>query len=192
LVKLFGSPFDYNLIHRCDKIVKFISIYQPELKSHLTEKSSTFENAIQGLFNKQSIELLVINLYGMFTGLGIHGLTHITNEHGIFQSLYNSIKKELQVHVENFKSAINVIDENEFTCDPAQASHQRLLAFKYDDVQQRLIKNVTLLTKLEHPGLKQYESLVNLLRQRVEKDKEVLFSVNEIKKLDRDIDLKEW
>lgn len=128
----------------------------------------------------------------MFTGLGVHGLTHITNEQGVFQSLHNSLKKELQVHVDNFKSAINVIDETEFTCDPAQASHQRLLAFKYDDVQQRLIKNVTLLTKLEHPGLKKYESLVNLLRQRVEKDKEVLFSVNEIKKLDRDIDLKEW
>lgn len=128
----------------------------------------------------------------LFTGLGIHGLTHITNEQGVFQSLYSSLRKELQFHVDNFKIAINVIDETEFNCDPAQASHQRLLTFKYDDVQQRLIKNMTLLTKLEHPGFKQYESLLNLLRQRVEKDKEVLFSVNEIKKLDQDVDLKEW
>lgn len=87
-----------------------------------------------------------------------------------------------------------MIDETELAAngDPAQASHQRLLAFKYEDVQQRLIENKTLLTKLEQPGQKQLDSLLAHLRQRVERDKEVLFSVNEIKKLDRDVDLKEW
>lgn len=86
-----------------------------------------------------------------------------------------------------------MIDETELTgsCDPAQASHQRLLAYKYDDVQQRLIQNKTLLTKLEQPG-KQLDSLLGHLRHRIEKDKEVLVAVNEIKKLDRDVDLKEW
>lgn len=84
-----------------------------------------------------------------------------------------------------------MIDESDDS-DPAHASHQRLLAYKYDDVQQRLIHNKTLLTKLEQPGLRQLDGLVGHLRQRVERDKEVLFSVNEIKKLDRDVDLKEW
>lgn len=48
LVKLFGNPFDYNLIQRCDKLVKFIGVYQPDLKIQLIDKSGSFESAIQG------------------------------------------------------------------------------------------------------------------------------------------------
>lgn len=87
-----------------------------------------------------------------------------------------------------------MIDETESTVnnDPAHASHQRLLAFKYDDIQIRLIDNKILLTKLESPGLKQLGLLIDTLKTRVEKDKEVLLCVNQIRKLDRDVDLKEW
>lgn len=128
------------------------------------------------------------------SGLGIHGLTHSTNENGNFISLHSALKRELQFHIETYKLAINVIDENETASnpDPALASHQRLLAFKYDDIQKRLIDNKTLLTRLEAPGLKQLETLVDNLKKRVEKDKEVLVCVNQIKKLDGDVDLKEW
>lgn len=48
LVKLFGNPFDNNLVQRCDKLVKFIGNYQPDLKTQLSTKSSSFESAIQG------------------------------------------------------------------------------------------------------------------------------------------------
>ena len=87
-----------------------------------------------------------------------------------------------------------MIDETESTLssDPAQASHQRLLALKYDDIQKRLIDNKTLLTKLESPALKQLTDLIDNLRMRVEKDKNVLLCVNQIKKTDHDVDLKEW
>lgn len=87
-----------------------------------------------------------------------------------------------------------MIDETETSAnsDPAQASHQRLLALRYDDVQKRLIDNKTLLTKLENPGLKQLDTLILNLKKRVDKDKELLLCVNEIKKMDRDVDLKEW
>lgn len=116
------------------------------------------------------------------------------NEQGNFISLQSALKRELQLHIETYKLAINVIDEVETSTnsDPALASHQRLLAFKYDDIQKRLIENKILLTKLETPGLKQLDVLIENLRNRVEKDKEVLVSVNQIKKLDKDADLKEW
>jgi hypothetical protein len=66
------------------------------------------------------------------------------------------------------------------------------LNFKYDDIQKRLIDNKILLTKLETPGLKQLNVFIDNLKKRVDKDKEVLLSVNQIKKMDRDVDLKEW
>lgn len=96
--------------------------------------------------------------------------------------------------METYKLAINVIDETESTVntDPAHASHQRLLAFKYDDIQKRLIDNKILLTKLESPGLKELGLLIDTLKTRVDKDKDALLCVNQIRKLDRDVDLKEW
>jgi predicted ribosome quality control (RQC) complex YloA/Tae2 family protein len=121
-------------------------------------------------------------------------LTHSTNEQGNFISLHLALKRELQFHIDTYKLAINIIDETETTpsTDPAQSSHQRLLNFKYDDIQKRLIDNKILLTKLETPGLKQLDAFVDNLRKRVDKDKEVLLGVNQIKKMDRDVDLKEW
>lgn len=109
-------------------------------------------------------------------------------------SIHSALKRELQLHIETYKHAINIIDETETSTitDPAQASHQRLLAFKYDDIQKRLIDNKILLTKLETPGLRQLDALVDNLRKRVDKDKEVLVCVNQIKNLDRDVNLKEW
>ncbi|CRK92090.1 CLUMA_CG005657, isoform A [Clunio marinus] len=174
LVKLFGSPCDYSLIRRCEKLIGLIGIWKPEMKAMLKEREGSFESAIQGL--------------------GLHGLTHITNENGKFISLRSALRRELQFHIDTYKLAINVIDETETSADsdPAQASHQRLLAFKYDDIQKRLIDNKILLTKLEVPGLKQLHNLLDNLRERVEKDKEVLICVNQVKNRDRDVDLKEW
>lgn len=68
--------------------------------------------------------------------------------------------------------------------NPAQSSHQRLLAISYNDIQQRLIDNKTLLTILEKPALKQLATLVENLSQRVESDKEVLLCVGQIKRID--------
>lgn len=118
----------------------------------------------------------------------------MTNESGNFLSLHAALRRELQFHIDTYKLAINVIDETETATasDPAQASHQRLLAYKYDDIQKRLIDNKILLTKLETPGLKQLNTFVENLKARVEKDKDALVCVNQIKNKDHDIDLKEW
>jgi hypothetical protein len=128
------------------------------------------------------------------TGLGYHGLTHLTNEHGNFISLHSAIRRELQLHIETYKHAINIIDETEShaTSDPQHSSHQRLLSYKYDDIQKRLINNKVLLTKLEVHSLKRLHEFIDQLRERVEKDKEALVCLNHIKKFDRDVNFKEW
>lgn len=108
----------------------------------------------------------------------------------IFRS---ALRSALHIRVETYKLAIALIDESETPDnDPAHSSHQRLLAFKFDDVQKRLIENKILLTKLETPGLKQLDVFYEDLKNRVEKDKEVLVSISHIKKLDRDVCLKDW
>jgi TfoX/Sxy family transcriptional regulator of competence genes len=126
--------------------------------------------------------------------LGYHGLTHETDVHGNFISLQSAIKSSLQLHIETYKHAMTNIDECESQGhnDPAQSSHQRLLSLKYDDIQRRLISNKTLLTKLEVPSLRRLNELIGKLSERVEKDKEALVCLNLIKKVDRDVNLKEW
>lgn len=127
-------------------------------------------------------------------GLGFHGLTHLTNQNGNFISIQSAIKSSLQQHIETYKHAINIIDESDSPSitDPATSSHQRLLSFKYDDIQKRLIGNKTLLTKLEVPALRQLSELIENLKERVEKDKEALVCLNHIKKYDKDVNFKEW
>ncbi|XP_070490336.1 uncharacterized protein [Chironomus tepperi] len=173
LVKLFGSPYEYTLMKKCEKLVLYIGLWKSEMKCELKEKENLMETAIQGL--------------------GFHGLTHLTNENGNFISLQSAIKSSLQLHIETYKHAINIIDESDShsNSDPANSSHQRLLSLKYDDIQKRLICNKTLLTKLEVPSLRQLYELVENLKQRVEKDKEALVCLNHIKKYDKDVNFKE-
>lgn len=93
----------------------------------------------------------------------------------------------MQRHIDTYKIAIHKLDELSpvtVTQDPAQSSHQRLLAISHSDIQQRLIDNKTLLTILDKPVLKQLCQLVDNLSQRVQNDKEVLFCVGQIKRID--------
>lgn len=48
LVKLFGSPCDYNLIRKCEKLVSFIGTWKPDMKVLLKEKGDSLESAVQG------------------------------------------------------------------------------------------------------------------------------------------------
>lgn len=48
LVKLFGSPCDYNLIRKCEKLIGFIGAWKPDMKILLKEKGDSLEGAIQG------------------------------------------------------------------------------------------------------------------------------------------------
>uniref|UniRef100_A0A1B0CUS3 Mitochondria-eating protein n=1 Tax=Lutzomyia longipalpis TaxID=7200 RepID=A0A1B0CUS3_LUTLO len=165
LVKLFGNPHESGLRQRCSKLIESIGTWSPTIRDILRERRRALDQAIQGL--------------------GIHGLT--SDQSGSLTALHTALKTELQRHVDTYKAAIHKLDElSPVTIhqDPAQSSHQRLLAINYDDLQQRLIDNKTVLTLLDKPALKQLGQLVDALSQRVQCDKEVLFCIGEIKRSD--------
>lgn len=60
LVKLFGSPCEYNLIRKCEKLVGLIAAWKPEIKSLLIHKESSLEGAVQGRHTALSTELIEI------------------------------------------------------------------------------------------------------------------------------------
>lgn len=49
LVKLFGSPYEYTLMKKCEKLVLYIGLWKSEIKCELKEKEKLMETAIQGL-----------------------------------------------------------------------------------------------------------------------------------------------
>ncbi|XP_040175537.1 uncharacterized protein LOC120908522 isoform X1 [Anopheles arabiensis] len=165
LVKLFSNPHETGLRQRCMKLAQAIGIWQPSLRESLLARRKQLDQAIQGL--------------------GVHGLT--ADQTGSLISLHVALKNELQRHIDTYKAAIHKLEElSPVTShqDPAQSSHQRLLAIGYGDIQQRLIDNKTLLTMLDKPALKQLAQLVENLSQRVQNDKEVLFCVGQIRRTD--------
>lgn len=135
----------------------------------------------QSTYTKLKIRYLYQNR--MFLGLGCHGLT--TDASGLTH-LHAALKVELQHHIDAYKSALHRLDElglvTNDTKKPIDASHQRLLSLNYDEVQQRLIDNTTLLTMLDKPVLKQLRPCIDTLGSRVQSDKEVLFCVSQLKR----------
>lgn len=166
LVKLFGNPHESGLRQRCTKLIQSICLWQPELRDLLATRRRELDQAVQGL--------------------GLHGLT--ADSANALSSLHITLKSELHRHIDTYKVALQKIDElSAITVnpDPAFSSHQRLLAIGYGDIQQRLIDNKTLLTVLEKPALKQLHQLVDNLAARVQNDKEVLYAVGQIKRIDQ-------
>lgn len=116
--------------------------------------------------------------------MGCHGLTA---DAGGLTHLHGALKAELSHHIEAYKSGLHKLDELGLTTNtlkkPVDASHHRLLSLHYEDVQQRLIDNTTLLTVLDKPTLKQLKVLIDTLTVRVQNDKEALFCISQLKRL---------
>lgn len=99
-----------------------------------------------------------------------------------------ALKVELQRHIDAYKTTLHTLDELGLLTStdnkrPVDASHQRLLSLHHADVQQRLIDNKTLLTMLDKPCLQQLRPLIDMLAQRVQNDKEALFCVTQLKRV---------
>lgn len=167
LVKLFGfSAQEAGLRQRCSKLIQALGIWQPEIRDVLIERRKAHDVAVQGL--------------------GIHGLRNDGSAGGLV-SLHSALKAEMQRHVDLYKGVIHKLDELSLVTinpDVAHSSHQRLLSISQANIQQRLIDNKTLLTAIDKPELKQLPELIDCLKQRVQNDKEILFSVGEIRRID--------
>lgn len=126
-------------------------------------------------------------------GLGQHGLVGTCDESLL--SLHDALKVQFEVVHKTYTDALGKLDSlkghsghgshgksNPFKAPIAQ-SHQRQLSLKASEIQERLIKNKTLLNVVE-PTLENHslEVLLGILQRRIELDKEVLFQFTQLKK----------
>ena len=127
-------------------------------------------------------------------GLGQHGLGG-TSEGGLVY-LHLALKQEFDKVRRLYEGALEKLENLALLNNgaskqiqtigqkaPIAQSHQRQLSLKASEIQERLIKNKTLLNVIE-PTLENtsLEVLLGILQQRIELDKECLFQFTQVKK----------
>ena len=163
----FCGPF----ISSCKKLLTVLLAAEPRARRVLAERKNAIMKAIEGL--------------------GQHGL--IGDSDGGLVYLHVALKLEFEKVRKSYEEAISKIEDLSLAQMPkgkaaqSQApiaqSHQRQLSIKSSEVQERLIKNKTLLNVIE-PTLENtsLEVLLGILQQRIELDKECLFQFTQVKK----------
>ncbi len=157
----------------CKNILKIIAYVHPKVRQKLKLR----QNAL-----RQSVK-----------GLGSHGL--VDTSEAKLMNLHDALKIEFQKMSQQLKVAILKLEELSLAhrtpiCSsvtkgpaPTSASHQRLLQVNQLEVQERLIKNKTLLNVVEPAMTNNFlASLLHTLEKRIETDKEVLFNFTELRK----------
>lgn len=171
----FCGPF----ISSCKRLLAVLLAAEPRLRKVLSERRRSLIKAIEGL--------------------GQHGLIGTSDEQLV--NLHNALRQEFVRVQKAYSEGIQKLEALNLanggangggghggTHDatgpaPVAQSHQRQLSLKANEVQERLIKNKTVLNVVE-PTLENtsLEILLGILQQRIELDKECLFQYTQIKK----------
>lgn len=165
----FCGPF----ISSCKRLLTVLLAAEPRARRVLAERKKALMKAIEGL--------------------GQHGLVG-TSEGGLVY-LHVALKQEFEKVQKSYVGALEKLEnlalihngsKNIQTIGnkaPIAQSHQRQLSLKAQEIQERLIKNKTLLNVIE-PTLENtsLEVLLGILQQRIELDKECLFQFTQVKK----------
>ena len=129
-------------------------------------------------------------------GLGQHGMVNSSGEGGCqtLIALHDGLRLEFIKVKEQFAAAVGKLEQlalaskepltntGQGKAAPVLISHQRQLSLSLAQVQERLIKNKTLLTAVDPAlGCTSLQLLIEILQRRIEQDKEVLFQFNTIK-----------
>lgn len=173
----FCGPF----ISSCKRLLSVLITTEPRVTKILAERKKALQKAIEGL--------------------GQHGMVGTSDER--LMNLHDALKLEFE---KVQKSYINALEQLESLAlvnggksvkasqangakAPIAQSHQRQLSLKSDEIQERLIKNKTLLNVVE-PTLENtsLEVLLGILQQRIELDKECLFQYTQLRKETRAVD----
>ncbi|KAI5715338.1 hypothetical protein M8J77_014386 [Diaphorina citri] len=152
------------------KLIKVIVLSEPKLRKTLQLRKRILDKSVEGL--------------------GQHGLVGTSDE--TLTNLHDALKVEFQKLVDTYKNALLKLEELSLSGKingvikgpaPVNISHQRQLSLKQNDIQERLIKNKTLLNVIE-PVLenKSMAILLTILQRRVEYDKDVLFQFTQLRK----------
>ncbi|XP_047468775.1 uncharacterized protein LOC125024996 [Penaeus chinensis] len=171
----FCGPF----VTSCKKVLRVISRSEPKIRKTLQMRRKQLEKAIEGM--------------------GHHGLVGTSDES--LQSLHDALKLEFERVVKSYTQALEKLEElslsNKASVQrsishgpaPVQASHQRQLSITQEEVQQRLIKNKTLLNVVEPTlGNHSLDVLLGILQRRIEYDKESLFQFTQLRKEAKEVD----
>lgn len=131
-------------------------------------------------------------------GLGQHGM--VGTSENTLMNLHEALKLEFERVIHRYKSAVQKLDELSLAPKqpvtrsishgpaPIKASHQRQLSLRQDEIQERLIKNKTLLNVIE-PTLNNHtmNTLLSILQKRIETDKDALFQYTQLRKEVKDM-----
>lgn len=161
-------------VSTCKRLLSVLLNSEPRMKRVVAERKKALTKAIEGL--------------------GQHGLVGTSDESLL--SLHDALKVQFEVVHKTYTDALGKLDSlkghsgggghghksSQFKAPIAQ-SHQRQLSLKASEIQERLIKNKTLLNVVE-PTLENHslEVLLGILQRRIELDKEVLFQFTQLKK----------
>jgi hypothetical protein len=163
----FCGPF----ISSCKRLLTVILSAQPRARKILAERRRALMKAIEGL--------------------GQHSLVGTSD--GQLLNLHSALKIEFEKVQKRYDEALQKLDSLSLVTGssaagngskaPIAQSHQRQLSLKASEIQERLIKNKTLLNVVE-PTLENtsLEVLLGILQQRIELDKECLFQFTQVKK----------
>ncbi|RWS03371.1 uncharacterized protein B4U79_12865 [Dinothrombium tinctorium] len=172
------ETFDNNhpAIIASKNLLKVIALSEPDLKKQLYARKKAIDRAI--------------------AGMGHHGLVGTSDD--TLMNLHDALKIEFDRVIHNYKIAVQKLDELSLAASgkqpvtssvshgpaPTKASHQRQLSLRQEEIQERLIKNKTLLNAVEPCAFTHYslQILLGILEQRIEFDKEVLFQFTQLRK----------
>eukprot|EP00095_Tigriopus_kingsejongensis_P012102 snap_masked-scaffold747_size103044-processed-gene-0.11 protein:Tk12102 transcript:snap_masked-scaffold747_size103044-processed-gene-0.11-mRNA-1 annotation:"hypothetical protein L798_12370" len=165
----FCGPF----ISSCKRLLQVLLSAEPRLKRLVSERKKALMKAIEGL--------------------GQHGLVGTSDEQ--LMNLHKALKLEFDKSQKTYSEGLLKLEQlsliqnktNKGTINgksaPIAQSHQRQLSLKAGEIQERLIKNKSLLNVVE-PSLENtsLEVLLGILQKRIELDKECLFQYTQIRK----------
>ena len=166
----FCGPF----VVLCRDVLRVVARIYPGLRKSLLHRRKQLEKAIEGM--------------------GHHGLVGTSDES--LTTLHDALKLEFEKVVKSYTSALSTLQElstgnkGHVSKGPApiQASHQRQLSINQQEIQERLIKNKSLLNIVEPTlGNHSLDILLGILLRRIEHDKDSLFQFTQLRKESKDV-----
>ncbi|GBL72242.1 hypothetical protein AVEN_115211-1 [Araneus ventricosus] len=168
----------HPIVASCKKLLKVIVLSEPRIKKLISTRKRALEKSIKGL--------------------GQHGMVGTSDNN--LMNLHEALKLEFDKVIHRYKSAVQKLDELSLAPKqlvtrsishgpaPIKASHQRQLSLRQEEIQERLIKNKTLLNVIE-PTLNNQSMniLLNILQRRIEMDKDALFQFTQLRKEVKDM-----
>ena len=165
----FCGPF----ISSCKRLLTVLLAAEPRARRVLHERKKALMKAIEGLGQH--------GLVGNSEGGLLYLHVALKNEFEKVRKIYEGSLEKLEQLALVHHQGKNIQDTGKKA--PIAQSHQRQLSLKSSEIQERLIKNKTLLNVIE-PTLENtsLEVLLGILQQRIELDKECLFQFTQVKK----------